>query len=97
MNTRNPSNGRFSLVSSTWLLALALGASGCGAAPDSQGGEPDESTAAPTDEQDSGAGPAEAVPEDPAAVAPAHPGWVGNPPGQVGSAHVRANRVPATP
>lgn len=75
MNTRNLINGRFSLVSSTWLLALALGATACGAAPDSQGVE---STTASADQQDSDAGLVEQVTGSGDLPGPADPGRPGN-------------------
>jgi len=86
MNTRNLINGRFSLVSSTWLLALALGAfvTACGAAPDGHGGESVESTAASADQQDSDAGPAEPASGSVAPAGPLDPGRPGQEPVRLG-------------
>jgi hypothetical protein len=86
MNTKNIIHGRFSLVSSTWLLALALGASvtACGAAPDGQGGEFLESTAASADQRDSDAGPAEPASGSVAPAGPLDPGRPGKEPVRLG-------------
>jgi hypothetical protein len=89
MNTKNIVNGRFSLVSSAWLLALALGASvtACGAAPDGQGGESLESTAASADQQDSDAGPAEPASDGVDPLGPLAPVRPGSGPVRLGGGH----------
>ena len=89
MNTKNIINGRFSPVPSTWLLALALGASvtACGAAPDAQGGESVESTAASADQQDSDAGPAEPASDSVDPTGPVDPVRPGTGPVRPGSTH----------
>ncbi len=87
MNTKSIINGRFSLVSSTWLLAFALGASvtACGAAADGQGGESAESTAASADQQDSDAGAAEPASDGVDPVGPVDPLRPGAGPARLGS------------